>query len=167
VRCSGCLRYRTAACLHNPSAIDFESAQPFTCFVPKQNSPMLSVGKSQESKWYFLKPNGRFSRSQFALFYFIPNLVTSALWAIIYFGIKSSPSSEGSLYWSAVIAGWLIWPCLVITIYLSIVAGIRRFHDLNKSGWYMLLLLIPLVWFVMLLYLLFTPGRTVDNRWMQ
>jgi uncharacterized membrane protein YhaH (DUF805 family) len=46
--------------------------------------------------------------------------------------------------------------------YLMVVAGIRRLHDMDKSGWYLLLAFIPLVNFFVLLWLLFWPGT---DRW--
>ena len=47
---------------------------------------------------------------------------------------------------------------ILIGIYTEIVAFIRRWHDLGKSGWFTLLMLIPLVNFLVLLYLLFASG---------
>ncbi|MFW1817695.1 DUF805 domain-containing protein, partial [Acinetobacter guillouiae] len=41
---------------------------------------------------------------------------------------------------------------------------IRRLHDRNKSGLFILLLLIPIVQFLMLLYLLFARGCNRTNR---
>ena len=41
---------------------------------------------------------------------------------------------------------------------------VRRLHDINKSGWYLLFYFIPLVGFVLLLVWLFTDGdRFVNN----
>jgi uncharacterized membrane protein YhaH (DUF805 family) len=92
------------------------------------------------------KPDGRYNRRQFALFYFVPPVITLIpLIPVIIF-----PS---------------LTPLIVITLllslfceYLMIVACIRRLHDLSKSGWYYLFSLIPLGGIILLLYLLFTPG---------
>jgi len=42
---------------------------------------------------------------------------------------------------------------------------VRRLHDLGKSGWYVLLLIIPLVNFFFQLYLLFAKGEAGDNTY--
>ncbi len=164
--CSACYLYGTEECSHKSTVSNLDTVQPLACFIPKQCSPVIPINKQQDSKWYFLKPNGRFSRSQFVFFYFIPNLITAILQITIYFGISRISSDDGGLFWLAVVLGWFFWPCLVFTIYITIIAGIRRFHDLNKSGWYMLLILIPVVGFFVLLYLIFTAGEVEGNRWL-
>lgn len=42
--------------------------------------------------------------------------------------------------------------------------GIRRLHDLDKSGWWFLIALIPLIGFFFQLYLLFAKGTDGYNR---
>ena len=44
-------------------------------------------------------------------------------------------------------------------------AGIRRLHDAGKSGWYMLLGLIPGVGFIILIVFLAQPGETEANMY--
>ena len=56
----------------------------------------------------------------------------------------------------------------VLYIGLSIVGlsiTVRRWHDLDKSGWYALLGLIPYVNFIVGLYLLFAPGTDGPNQY--
>ena len=53
---------------------------------------------------------------------------------------------------------------ILIGIYTTIVAHIRRWHDLGRSGWWTLLFLIPLVNFIVFLCLLFTPGVQQGSR---
>jgi len=55
---------------------------------------------------------------------------------------------------------WLLFFILAI-IALSLV--VRRLHDINKSGWYFVLLFIPLINFLFLLYLLFAQGDKKTN----
>lgn len=97
-----------------------------------------------------LNPDGRFSRSQFALFYF----------ALIFISIVLSAIAQGfGLFWLIAI------PLSLFQVYLVIIAGIKRLHDLNRSGLYLLLAFIPLVNVVIILYLLFAPGKVEGNRW--
>lgn len=47
----------------------------------------------------------------------------------------------------------------------SIMIAIRRLHDLNKSGWFLLISLIPLVNMIFVLYILLVPGTVGDNQY--
>ena len=78
-----------------------------------------------------------FSRRQFAFFHFIGGLLTLT------------------------VIGALIGIPMIIT------GGIRRLHDRNHSGWYLLLAFVPLVNLAMILYLLFAPGKAEGNRWLR
>lgn len=46
----------------------------------------------------------------------------------------------------------------------SIGIGVRRLHDVDKSGWMMLIALIPILGSLYLLYLFVTKGTTGPNR---
>lgn len=50
------------------------------------------------------------------------------------------------------------------TIVPSIACGVRRLHDQDKSGWFMLLGLIPLVNLVLLVFM-FLEGTRGDNQY--
>ena len=81
--------------------------------------------------------NGRASRSEywwFALFTLILSVIIQA------FGVISS---DVSLYLSAIVNLALFLPGLSLDV--------RRLHDINKSGWYILLVLIPIVGLIILL----------------
>ena len=43
-------------------------------------------------------------------------------------------------------------------------AGVRRLHDTNRSGWWLLISLVPLIGLV-LIYFLVIPGDTGDNQY--
>lgn len=56
---------------------------------------------------------------------------------------------------------------LIVTLGLlipSIAAGVRRLHDLDKSGWWLLISLVPIVGFFLLLYWFVQRGTEGDNR---
>lgn len=52
---------------------------------------------------------------------------------------------------AAIVGGWMI--------------SIRRMHDLNKSGWWLLISLIPYVDIIFSIYVIFAPGTRGDNRY--
>ena len=47
----------------------------------------------------------------------------------------------------------------------SIAVGVRRLHDVNKSGWYLLIVFIPIVGFIWLLILNLTAGDVGENMY--
>lgn len=88
--------------------------------------------------------NSRFSRSEHGirfLFFAVINVFISLL-------------ADGSYGGTAIILG-LISISLVI-YYFNI--AVKRLHDLNMSGWYSLILIIPLSNFLLLLCLFFVKG---------
>ncbi len=57
---------------------------------------------------------------------------------------------------------YLIYALGTIIPYIAVV--IRRLHDTDKSGWFILIGLIPVVGGIILLVLLALPGNDGDNR---
>lgn len=47
----------------------------------------------------------------------------------------------------------------------SLAVGIRRLHDLGKSGWWIFIALIPLVGAIWLIVLFATAGQPVENQY--
>jgi uncharacterized membrane protein YhaH (DUF805 family) len=47
----------------------------------------------------------------------------------------------------------------------GIAVGVRRLHDINKTGWLMLLGLIPLVGWIILVYFAVQPGDAGPNQY--
>jgi len=52
----------------------------------------------------------------------------------------------------------------IATFVISIMFAKRRLNDLNRSGWWFLLFLIPLVNLLFAIYILFFPGTDGDNN---
>lgn len=91
---------------------------------------------------------GRAQRSQYwwyALFTFIVGIAASGLDVVIGFPILYMIFALG-------------------TLAPSICVSIRRMHDKDKSGWWLLIGLVPIVGVLYLLYLFVTPGSAGENR---
>jgi uncharacterized membrane protein YhaH (DUF805 family) len=43
--------------------------------------------------------------------------------------------------------------------------GVRRLHDIGKSGWWMLIGLIPLIGWLIAIYWAIQPSQTESNNW--
>jgi uncharacterized membrane protein YhaH (DUF805 family) len=52
----------------------------------------------------------------------------------------------------------------IATIAISIMFAKRRLNDLNRSGWWFLLFLVPIVNLLMAIYMVFFPGSNGDNK---
>ena len=60
-----------------------------------------------------------------------------------------------------VVVGWIMLPVVIIP---SFSVATRRLHDVGKSGWWVILGLIPPITFYVI-YLLMRRGDSSDNRY--
>lgn len=58
---------------------------------------------------------------------------------------------------------FLIWA--LGTIIPSIAVGIRRLHDIGKSGWFILVAFIPIVGWIIMIVWAVSAGEDEDNQW--
>lgn len=65
----------------------------------------------------------------------------------------------------AQISPYLAYPVSFIATISAAMLGIRRCHNLDKSGWYYLLMFIPIIDFFFALYLLFAAGTPGPNQY--
>jgi uncharacterized membrane protein YhaH (DUF805 family) len=54
---------------------------------------------------------------------------------------------------------------ILLGIILSFTLGIKRLHDVNFSGWFILINFIPMVSFALFLFLVFMPGTEGKNEY--
>lgn len=95
--------------------------------------------------------SGRSSRAEywyFVLFNFIFSIVISIISSVI-----------GD---SAGILGWLYTLALIIP---GIAVSARRLHDIGKSGWMQLIVLIPLIGWIWFIVLVAKKGDPADNKY--
>ena len=95
---------------------------------------------------------GRASRSQFWWFY-----LYYAVIAIVIYLIVDRLLLNGSVWLSAV---WFLANILPL-----LAAGCRRLHDVGKSGWWQLLLLITCIGFIIMAVFWAQPGQPVLNQY--
>lgn len=62
-------------------------------------------------------------------------------------------------------APWLSWIYTVAVLVPSIAVGIRRLHDTGRSGWMMLLVLIPVIGAIVLLVFAVQDSSPGDNQY--
>ncbi|PZU45192.1 MAG: DUF805 domain-containing protein [Sphingomonas sp.] len=101
--------------------------------------------------------SGRASRSEFwwfYLFFILASMVTGVIDALL---LGHDPSQPGSVPWLSVI--------LTLALILpSLAATIRRLHDKDRSGWWYLLIFIPLIGGIVILVWLVSRGTAGPNR---
>ena len=94
--------------------------------------------------------NGRAIRSEywwFALFYLVPNVICSVLDELVFGGLP------------------VLQVILLISLLLPIISvTIRRLHDTDRSGWWLLLVLVPVIGTVVLLIFMCLRGTSGPNR---
>ena len=94
--------------------------------------------------------NGRATRSQYWYFVLFTVIIAFVLGFI-----------DGLIFKTQVLS--LIFNLAIIIP--SIALGVRRLHDLGKSGWWYLLVLIPIVGPIVLLIWFCTKGETKKNQY--
>jgi len=105
---------------------------------------------------------GRASRSEFwyfALFYFLVDIVVSAIDAFVLnpmMGLTPEQAAQGGILQMILALGLLI---------PSIALGIRRLHDIGKSGWWYLLVFIPIIGWLVLLYFYILDSQPGTNQY--
>lgn len=53
----------------------------------------------------------------------------------------------------------------ILLVWILYATYVKRLHDLGKSGWYALVVLIPFLNLLFILYLGFAPGNIGDNKY--
>lgn len=99
---------------------------------------------------------GRARRKEYWMFTLINIVITIPLYAVAVYLLAQNESSIGMLLYAAY--------CLAILV-PGLAVVVRRLHDINKSGWMMLVSFIPLVGGIWLLVLLVTEGTSGTNQY--
>ena len=61
--------------------------------------------------------------------------------------------------------GWMYVTAGIINFIPGLSIVVRRLHDIGKSGWFYLIILIPIIGFIWILILLCSDGVTEENKW--
>lgn len=94
--------------------------------------------------------SGRARRKEYWIFFFFNVIIASVLGFIE--GLAGGPGVLGSLYSLAVLIP-------------GIAVSVRRLHDTNRSGWWLLIGLVPLIGTIVLLVFMVQDGQPGENQY--
>ncbi len=130
--------------------------------TPVQAAPDMTITKI----WFSFE--GRISRSTWWMKYFLPvlgisialnilDMILGTMWVIApadpYTGMPEQSAGILSMIFG------------LVSIWIGLAAGAKRLHDRNKSGWWQLLWLVPIIgWIWMFVLLGFLRGTVGPNR---
>ncbi|MET0271032.1 MAG: DUF805 domain-containing protein [Sphingomonas sp.] len=105
----------------------------------------------------------------FALFIVIASIVLAIVESVLGIGTTTTTSgvpadAYGFAYSADHNMGWLSGLFALAMLIPSIAVGVRRLHDTDRSGWWMLIGLIPLIGGIVLFVFMVTSGTRGPNR---
>ncbi len=132
-----------------PIYIQTAKAQPLSMQEPATQSAMsLSVAVSSCMRKFFTI-NGRAQRSEYFWFQF------AYLFSVLISAIFAGTSGSFTLFYTSIFIGGVI-PSITVTI--------RRLHDIDRSGWWILVLAVPIIGLFLWLIWFLERGTKGDNR---
>ena len=111
--------------------------------------------------------SGRARRLEFwlwSLLVLVAMIVATYLDINLGLGGSATGTQEGASLSFNVNLGPLGIVLLLATLIPNLAVSARRLHDIDKSGWMLLLWLVPIVGWAILLYLYLQPGTAGPNR---
>tara|TARA_B100000787_G_scaffold24748_1_gene16541 strand:- start:529 stop:900 length:372 start_codon:yes stop_codon:yes gene_type:complete len=100
--------------------------------------------------------NGRARRKEYWMF-FLFNMVFAVLASLIDIAAGTANLDSGSGVFQGIYSLAVLIPGLAV--------GVRRLHDVGKSGWMLLIALIPIIGAIWLLVLMVTDSKEGTNKW--
>ena len=100
--------------------------------------------------------NGRARRKEYWMF-FLFNMVFAVLASLIDIAAGTANLDSGSGVFQGIYSLAVLIPGLAL--------GVRRLHDVGKSGWMLLIALIPIIGAIWLLVLMVTDSKEGTNKW--
>lgn len=128
---------------------------------PANTSLLMRSGNDNNKP---LSAKGRFARLAYMAWYLVISLVfLLVLTAVIVIAgliSQSSPEPHGNGLVTPIVVGMLF----LVFVYFTVVITIRRLHDLNRSGWFSVLMFVPVINLFFMLYVMLIRGMLGANR---
>lgn len=117
---------------------------------------------TNNSKWYQLL--GRIGRLRYMAYQILMSILMYVLLAVTAIGFGST-AGHGNQLNSTLILLFIMIMLLPFIFFTVIVYPKRRLHDLNLSGWLVILIFIPVINVLFSLYLIFAHGNKSINQY--
>ena len=121
-------------------------------------SAELSANVDESYQPKFLAASGRIGRMRYVVYAFgltmlsyLAIAVVGGILAAIMGGFDSASANSGATMFLGILV-------------MTVIYAIRRLNDINASGWFVLLFLVPIVNLIMGLLLIFMPGTKGANK---
>lgn len=112
-----------------------------------------------------LSPKGRFARLSYIAWYMVITIISYIVMFAVGGAFMMTATDPNQIMEFFSSAGGILYIVVSIAVtIIFVIFSIRRLHDLNKTGWLMLLILIPLINIIFMLYLLIAKGDEGTNR---
>lgn len=142
--------------------VDVEASDPNPYSAPEAN---LDTGQETLYKPKIISFNGRIGRLRYLAYSigasFVLMLVTMPLIGMSAF-TGAAMGGEAGMSMLAMLGMAAYY---IAAIVISVMYAKRRLNDLNRSGWWMLLFIVPVVNLLLVIYLIFFPGTDGPNDW--
>jgi len=118
--------------------------------APKSNAASLSFSDVVKRLFNF---SGRATRREYALI-FLGQLAAVIIMMLFASLIRTGIEGPGE------VLGYILYGIMIIlSLPIAAAAALRRLHDIGRSGWWLLLLLVPVLNLSIFLVCLFLPGK--------
>ena len=128
----------------------------------------VTAGKADERyQPRFFAASGRLGRMRYVVYAFgltmlsyLAIAVAGGILAAIMGGFENASANSGA----TMLLGLLAMVVMLFILVMTVIYAIRRLNDINASGWFVLLFLVPIVNLIMGRLLVFLPGTKGPNK---
>ena len=92
------------------------------------------------------------------------SLLIAVVSVVLQFTVGATVDPGNPFAFPALFGGWPSFLLFLVTIIPSLAVSVRRLHDINRSGWWNLIILIPLIGAIVLLVWFVLKGERGPNR---
>lgn len=140
---------------------------------PPYDTSQVAIGYDTPQPAYHDEPfygfRGRIGRLRYLAYTIVMSLILYGLVSVVggvagltflALGLAESRASE-NFWWTVLVV--LMIAFAIVGVYVTLAPIIRRLHDMNRTGWWSLLGLVPYVNGIFVLFLIFVPGTDGVN----